>query len=81
MKHTEPVTHLFLNRGEDGYDRYHVTVPVRVAEEIGADGIGTLQQFTNAIEARHQYADFEVLYVDGDELAAWKAADAKLTDR
>jgi hypothetical protein len=81
MKKTEPVTHLFFDEGADGYHRYHVTVPVRIAEEIGfqserwpenADGIDTLRKFLDAIEARGEYAEFELLRVDGDELRAWK---------
>jgi hypothetical protein len=76
----EPVTHLFFDKGADGYHRYEVTVPVRIAEEIGfrserwpenADGIDTLRQFLDAIETRGECAEFEVFRVDGAELRAW----------
>jgi hypothetical protein len=69
MKNTKPelITHLILDDGADGYHRYHVRVPVRIAEEIGCEvhrgrttGIDTLQQFLDAIERRGEYAEFEV---------------------
>ena len=39
MKNTKPelITHLILDDGADGYHRYHVRVPVRIAEEIGCE--------------------------------------------
>ena len=71
FKYPEPVTDLLLDKGADGFYRYHVIVPVRIAEEIGG-AIGTLQQFLDAIETRGEYAEFEVLRIDGAELRAWK---------
>jgi hypothetical protein len=65
MNKTEPITHLFLDEGADG-SLYRVTVPVRIAEEIGADDIANLRQFLDAIEKRGEYAKFEVHRIDGD---------------
>ena len=74
MEITEQITHLLLDEGADGYHRYQVTVPARIAEEIGADDIATMRQFLDAIERWGEYAKFEVVRIDGDELAAWKRA-------
>jgi hypothetical protein len=80
MENTEPVTDLILN-AEDGPGCYHVRVPIRINDEIGDQYIGTFQQFIDAIETRGQYSELVVTYIDGDEMEAWKAADAKLTAR
>ena len=34
MEITEQITHLLLDEGADGYHRYQVTVPARIAEEM-----------------------------------------------
>jgi hypothetical protein len=76
MKHTEPVTHLFLDEGADGF--YYVVVAESVVEEIGGDGIETLRQFLDAIETRGEHAEFEVCRIDGAELRAWKEMYAEI---
>jgi hypothetical protein len=80
----EPVTHLFLDEDADGR-HYQVTVPVRIAEEIGCVparcghvGIDTLRQLLNAIETRGELAEFEVIRIDGAELRAWKELKAEV---
>lgn len=70
MKFTEPITHLSLDERADCV-MYHVTVPVSIAEEIGADDLTTMHQFLEAIESRGEYAAFEVARIDGDEAKAW----------
>jgi hypothetical protein len=69
MKFTEPMTHLLLDDGADG-SLYRVTVPVRIAEEIDADDLGTLQQFLDAIERRGESVGFEVEHIGEDERKA-----------
>ncbi len=74
MQYSEPITHLILDEGADG-SHYQVTMAARIAGEIGADNIATMQDFLDAIENREQLAEFEVCRIDGDELAAWRSAD------
>jgi hypothetical protein len=71
MQFTEPMTHLLLDEGADA-SLYHVTVPVRIAEEIDADDLATLQQFLDAIERRGESVGFEVEYIGRDERKAWE---------
>ncbi|MGZ4524859.1 MAG: hypothetical protein ACXVX7_00080 [Mycobacterium sp.] len=80
MEYTEPITQLILDEDIDGA-HYQVTVAVRIAGEIGADEIATMQQFLDAIENRGQLAEFEVCRIDGDELAAWKSASEEWRTR
>jgi hypothetical protein len=75
MNRTEPITHLFLDEGADG-SLYQVTVPVRIAEEIGADDIATWQQFLDAIDRSEGFAGFQVERIDGDERKASARAPA-----
>jgi hypothetical protein len=60
MNKTEPIKHLLLDETAADRSVYDVTVPLRIAEEIGADDIATLQQFLDAIERRGELARFDV---------------------
>ncbi len=74
------MTHLIVDEGADG-SHYQVVVAARIAGEIGADDIATMQQFLEAIENRGQLAEFEVCRIDGDELAAWNSTSEEWRTR